>query len=462
VRTVYQNPRPAIAIYRPEYDNAVFRQNLVVAYDPYATGPGTVSTGLLAYTFNETVKGIGGSFSFEVTPEMDNKGSTWYEKINKMDLVYIQEAGEIRYVGVIHKKRYSSRMTDKGPVRTISFDGDSIGEMLNRFQLIFDYKLFPTIDAETAGLKLADAINEKEITIKELFTSIYTAFMDITEQYHNTNSGVRTVLDEFISLDRCEDSNVTYLMQNSFYQQNVNTMIGMWQNYLPSPVYEIFGRYNNKVNKLEIIARECPFGDDEFLALDQYTIDPVQVIDYDLSESDDEVYTAFYSYLVGDQFDKSFYMAADGLEGKMVLTDSDKFKMYGFRPLEATFRFYSKSNFKEDANILADMHKKYNEKLCKWYKNIDNMLVGTITIKTDWSGKSYPVVGCRLGWIGAQFYIQDIAHSWAYGTSPSMKITVIRGYQYAGSKTGKIRNVGQALKEFEKQQPEKTTTPRNA
>jgi hypothetical protein len=65
------------------------------------------------------------------------------------------------------------------------------------------------------------------------------------------------------------------------------------------------------------------------------------------------------------------------------------------------------------------------------------MYSGTITLITDFNEPSTnPRIGCRLGFLGGEFYINKTEHTWQYGSTPTIKLHVSRGMIY--DKSGKM------------------------
>jgi hypothetical protein len=90
-----------------------------------------------------------------------------------------------------------------------------------------------------------------------------------------------------------------------------------------------------------------------------------------------------------------------------------------------------------------------------WYSRLDEMYSGSITLITDFNEpKNNPRAGCRAGFMGGEFYINQANHSWNFGGTPTIKLTVSRGMIYdngkmKAGKEGVIKNVGGRFSELE-------------
>jgi hypothetical protein len=124
-----------------------------------------------------------------------------------------------------------------------------------------------------------------------------------------------------------------------------------------------------------------------------------------------------------------------------------KWMMYGYKPLEVSFSFC-------DIGVLADNKNKitvagsgikgdifpsgktvtdeqlmgaYSKQLFDWYKRMDEMLKGTISGMTM---EDSPLVGEKVYWHGAQFYVESVEGSWTYGGEMRTALHVTRGGIY--------------------------------
>jgi hypothetical protein len=214
------------------------------------------------------------------------------------------------------------------------------------------------------------------------------------------------------------------------------------------------------------MVRQVPYGDPDngnydWSALDIYEISPVSLTAYELDQNDEEVYTAFVSYIIGSARDRAFYMAVsqEKQEDSTIKRYGPKTLVYGFRPLEISFHGYDRSgNTKNQKNDeLTSALSKLNSRAQYWYSRLDDMYSGTITICTDFNRpETNPRVGCRARFMGGEFYINKTDHAWNFGGTPTIKLTVSRGMRYDKDgilhtgEAGIIPNVGGRYRELEK------------
>jgi hypothetical protein len=173
-----------------------------------------------------------------------------------------------------------------------------------------------------------------------------------------------------------------------------------------------------------------------------YDIDPDSLTGYDLEQSDEDVYTAFNSYVVGSPKAQEFYQVTSEKVDTTIKINHDKSAIYGFKLLSVSFMGFDlmkNENADERRNELTEAFLKLNQRIEYWFSRLDEMYSGTITLitgfkkKKDRNGKDLPGnprAGCRVRFLGGQFYVEKSEHSWNYGMTPVNRLTVSRGMVY--------------------------------
>jgi hypothetical protein len=454
-----QAPFPKVEIYSPESKTAT------IVFDSSTDGQSL--DGLLSYRFSTDTNSLDGQFQFTVENSMKDKDAV-FNKIDKKDVVKIYEGGKHPvFIGVIHEKKVSVSMTEKGIKRGIQFTGNNILGILHNFILSMDLKLMSLMDAQKYSqdltIKLTKEDGEK-LKIKEFlkttledYVALNLANMKVsdTKVFKILETHVAKNLADIFSLDD-EDAEFYFPIACAFYNQGQNRITEIWRNILAAPVYEMFPVIINGGPKIKV--REAPFDNSEeyhsWKELPSKEIHSVDLTDYDLTESDNDVYTFFNCYIIGSALSPDQYTITSQLiygEG-IAITDKEKFGLYGYRPLEVGFRGYARrSNLDEGNN--SDMKTKIkvlNERMRNWYSKLDEMLNGTITITTDFKDTDPPQPGEKIKLFNGEFYVNKSDHSWTYGGTPKTVLTVTRGMIYGDNgKTKKMKNVGMRLAELE-------------
>jgi hypothetical protein len=273
--------------------------------------------------------------------------------------------------------------------------------------------------------------------------------------------------EDFIDATGRETS-LQYPVATMFYNQENNYITDVWRNILPKPVYELFTRFDDEKKKPVIVARQVPYGDpdngnQDWAALKLYPIDPVMLVGYDLDQSDEEVYTVFNAYIIGSPKSPEFYQATTNAIDTSIKTNADKCAIYGFKLLTVSFRGFDRmqnETAEKRKNELNEALLKLNIRTDYWFSRLDEMYSGTITLITNFKAKEdrrgkirvNPQAGCRLSFLGGQFYIEKSEHSWSYGGTPLNRLTVSRGMIYDSS-DGRIKdeipNIGKLYGEQE-------------
>jgi hypothetical protein len=254
-----------------------------------------------------------------------------------------------------------------------------------------------------------------------------------------------------------KDSDFSYNIANCIFNQGQNSLVEMWKNILPNPVYEIYG-YCDRAGKPGIMARESPFDKDTWRLLQATKVNPISLKGYNLARSDEEVYTVFNTWLEGSTMGHDFYTVVNQYKGEdsAVVIDDDKLSIYGYRPLEVAFRGYDRSkNIKDESQDLNQKFKALNERVKLWYSRLDDMWSGTVTLTTNFNEPDCnPRIGERLLFLDGEFYIKKSDHAWAYGGTPTNTLTVSRGMVYKDGEMTKgaegiLQKLGDEMREIE-------------
>jgi hypothetical protein len=314
---------------------------------------------------------------------------------------------------------------------------------------------------------LQSELSEDNMTIESFMKKTWEYFRRVSEDVSQgsglVNGRLLEIIDneKFIGKDFIlvtgKETHLQYPVATMFYNQTNNYITDVWHNILPKPVYELFARFDGGKNKPVIVARQVPYGDpdngnNDWQELDPpYSIDPVMLVGYDLEQSDEEVYTAFNSYVIGSPKAREFYqVVSERVESNNIEIDKDKSAIYGFKQLTISFMGFDRMKNDDDPdkreNELSEALKKLNARAKYWFSRLDEMYSGTITLVTDFKQKEdrngkkksiNPRAGCRVNFLGGQFYIEKSEHSWNYGKTPLNRLTVSRGMVY--DENGRIK-----------------------
>jgi hypothetical protein len=481
VNVEYQTPMPRIEILAPDYTAVTVELNHLKS----AASGKYSSQALLSYSFSEGTDDLEGGFSFTVENEnVDDKGTALFDVIRPRSIIRIYEDADIdkpypAFVGIIRKRHFGVSMTSGGPKRSVIFSGKSVISCITEFMVSLDVKVGILADAAAKTKDLTDQLGKYEKTIDYFMKKTWEHFKDVSNTI-SENAGAEIsngkILDDIIDNEEIigadfirtagKDTKIQYPIQTTFYNQSNNYITDVWRNILAPPVYEIFTLFEESEGKSKIIARQAPFGDPEsgyqdWLDLDVYEISPTSLIGYDLDQSDEEVYTVFNSYVIGSPRSKEFYMAQKEAD-ETIQYDAAKCATYGYKLLTASFLGYDRSltgesdQKKAETNFLTAL----NKKLKYWFSRLDEMYSGTITLITNFKKEKQengalhstnPKAGCRLKFLGGQFYITKVEHSWNYGGTPIIRLTVSRGMVYdeqTGEMKKEIPNIGKSYGEL--------------
>jgi hypothetical protein len=265
-------------------------------------------------------------------------------------------------------------------------------------------------------------------------------------------AGVKALIQNYIDSDTEISSKLKlfYKMAVGLYQEGQNDIWSIWKTILPPPLYELFGRWDYESNKYQIIARQAPFDASDWSDLPITEMNDLVLADYSVGRDDSEVKTFFYAVLYGGSLDRNQVLTLEKYS-KTRKINEDKWPMYGYRPMELSFRYYNRdpdAGQKSEEDILH----KVSEMLYNWYSKNDELLNGQISIITIYDDKimQCPRIGERLSFLGGEWYIERAEHTWSMGKFPKTLLSVTRGYVYDnGNLSGPITGLGKKVQQAE-------------
>ena len=444
--------QPKVRIVRPDYKSNASETEIIVFSADGASGS---STDMIAYSFDESIENVDGQFSITLVPTVDKNGLSWVDKIKPMDIVFFEEDKQTRFAGVVSQVRYVAQMGDGGASRTIIVTGHGFGYLLSAFKLVMDYHLWTTgPNAQSASTQLITDLANAGDDAKSILKTIYDNFMKLctTSDAGASPAGIKALIQNYIDSDTEISSKLKlfYKMAVGLYQEGQNDIWSIWKTILPPPLYELFGRWDYESNKYQIIARQAPFDAADWSDLPITEMNDLVLADYSVGRDDSEVKTFFYAVLYGGSLDRNQVLTLEKYS-KTRKINEDKWPMYGYRPMELSFRYYNRdpdAGQKSEEDILQ----KVSETLYNWYSKNDELLNGQISIITIYDDKimQCPRIGERLSFLGGEWYIERAEHTWSMGKFPKTLLSVTRGYVYDnGNLSGPITGLGKKAQQAE-------------
>jgi hypothetical protein len=464
-----QSPRPEVVIYDPEGKEKM----------RFDTSQRKILQG---YTFGTSIHDEKGKFNLTFYPEEEEREDNFFDDIAPLDIVEIYESrNHFRqyridmgrtlvqevlptFTGVIREKKFAAQMTDNGPRRSIVFSGHSIIGLVHEFMINMDIQAQVLTEEMANNHELEKAFtielirtDNEPLEVSFVVKKIWEKFLKVSEDHGRAaNPKIADYITKWAGEDFFvfDDSYFHYPLASVFRGQTTQNFYDVIDGIVPSPIYEKFPLTERKTGKMKIAIRECPFDSEDWDALPCTEINPILVKSFDLRQSDSEVYTYFFSYLTGYpiQEDKAIILAAQGVkESPGGIIDTEKFPMYGYRPLFAHFNGYGKADGEDDTGT-GDRLKNLNERLKNWYGNLDKMFSGNIAMETDLS-MDMPQAGERVSFLGGEFYVVDSEHRWNYGGAPETNISISRGGDYSGGSFSELKNTTKRYQEFKKGLP---------
>ena len=451
----YEQRKPdfLITILRPDYTSSGdYREETVDTFTADESNKMLVS-----YQYSQSVESFDAPFSLSFVPYLVNdRGETMIDRVKLLDLVRIEEQGEVKYLGVVESVRYSARMTGNGPDRSIVVQGYGVGGVLDRFSMLLDQVILA--EAKVSVKALQDNVQALMANLSAKYkenTSMYHVFQVIRDSFKEAmekvggfskNTGMFRLVDQYLQFS--EDSKLLktkYPVALSVFSYGEISLGQAWQTLVTRPFYEFFPRWDESAEKWLIILRPTPYSPEGWLKkLKRTVIDPLHVEYFDCGYSTQDVKTWFFSYLSGGAI--SYDKARAMYQETAIKKDSSKWLLYGYRPLECAFRYVDMDLLNKnkrqitlssarpgDPNKKAEtvnddiLMKEYTERIYSWFRRADEMLTGGITMMTVKGG---PRIGERAVFNETEFYVESVSGSWQYGGKMTTQLSLTRGGVY--------------------------------
>ncbi len=454
MNTYTRRPEWSVTIRRPDYTkpSLVFKfvpewahniasvRKVEFVSSPERSNGVNILTDLIEYEFENKISDPAGPFSLSFVPIQDLNGLSWKDKIIENDIVYISEFGIVRYIGIVTGTGYSMALSNGKPNRKVTITGMSIGGKLQTFNVPMNKFLWfgQGVGLQTKNDIFADALASSVETgqqLGDIFKLIKDGFLDIV--FGQKTSGFVSFLDEFFDLE-VDNLEAFYPLLLRPFQQDSNTLWQLYRQILPTPTYEIFGKFED--NKYKMICRETPFDFDDWNNLRINFINPLYLISQDLNDSDGEVYTHYMSQMPNSAFSPNEIYADNSLH-EITIFDEEKLAIYGYRQLMANFPFFDLA--KGRAFSSKEFLKQNSVRMYAWYRNNVEFQSGTITMHTV--KEEYINIGERVQYMQGsnfpiEFYVEGVKRKMVYPETMTSTYSVTRGYEY-GSKTDSIEGV---------------------
>lgn len=457
-RYLSQMPKPVIQIF--SFKNG--KESLVWEFSPYKTDNDRTDA-LQSYSFKYSTGDVDGSFSLTFHPGRQEKNL--FDIVKPLQIVKIFERDEgLRFpdfVGVINKRKYTAQSNGNFRINVV---GKSVASFVSRFKIDLDLNAMAItnelVSQEALDRELTEDLSKTKKTLSEILSKIWKHATDAAESHLQlSNSTIKKYVDRylgtsFFSIENNEE--FLYPLASVFNGHNTINFWDIVSGIIPYPVYEKFacidaeGDTKIKIRQVPFLCSGDNLGEATWDKLPCKKLPAALIKGFELEQSDDEVYTAFFSYINGSPIDsdKALRLSAqaNGYSSSDVTIFAEKASLYGYSPLTVRFNGYGKSE--KDYSGSEESLRDNNEKLMAWYGRVDEMLRGTIVMST-WLREQMPMCGERIAFLGGQFYVEEVEHTWSYGANPETKLTVSRGGDYSANKFAPLLDITRQSSIFE-------------
>lgn len=456
---IHQRPCPRIQIIDPEEGRVKFsfyQSNI---------------SSLQSFSFSLSTDDTTGSFNLLFFPEHGDK--SLFDEISLLDVVTIYEdytvvnraSGETQdikpaypiFTGIIRSKKYAAQGNEAGVTRRMSVSGTAITGLVSQFQISLDVAAQAIRNQTEASSKFFALTeqNASEKKAKNVILNTWNVFLDLS-----TKTGAPTIAnyitkwmgeaDEFFDVG---DIDIGYPIATLFAGETTQDFFSLVDKILPSPYYEK-SAYTDSNGKMKIRMRKCPFNTDSWMSLNKIAIDNKRVKSFDITQSDNEVYSCFVAYLEGSaQAEQPYLITAlnEAKDSDKLKIDEDKFGKYGYRPLIVHCRGYNAPNDadeRSDASASAStLLTTATEEIASWYGSLDEMLSGSITLAMTYSNDTDRIMpGDVVEFLWNEFYVDGISHSWTYNGGGEINLSVSRGGRYKAGSWSKPEKITEQIK----------------
>ena len=466
----YARPRYYDGEDREETVTETRTENKTASFELIHTFSPQTDRALQTYNWSLSKDSVTGSFSLTLYPEsiVDNEEERLclFDLIQKLDVVKIYEANgtyqnKPSFTGIIKTKKYVSQASGSSSSRRVNINGVAITGLVSEFYLNLDTNASVLTEQmannEFLRNELTISLNTDTgsfLTMENVTNKLWERFMDLSQAYGTPTIGLYltecTKVDGESKIFDIEDAKFKYNLGCVFDGKSTQNFFSVLDRIIPNPVYEKYSFTDgNGIMHVKIRQVPFPYNSDgklehekwDELVKNAHEISPRQLTAFSVTSTDDEAYTVFYGYLSGypiseDRALRLSYIEKEGQKDS-TLVSSDRFSVYGYRPLNAHFIGYGKKDGeKEDGSSLEGL----SAQLKDWYADLPDMLKGDLTIAmTCEDGLIMP--GDLVHFAGGYFYVDAISHSWAYNGSGTINISVSRGGMYENGKFSPIKNI---------------------
>jgi len=183
-----------------------------------------------------------------------------------------------------------------------------------------------------------------------------------------------------------------------------------------------------------LVCRETPFDYDSWTGLPITTLNPTFLISQNLNNTDEEIYTHFFSMATNSVYSQN-EMYADSKLDEVSVFDQEKLSIYGYKQLQITYPFINKARVNETDFSFREILKESSVRLYAWYHNNVDFQSGSITMMTVPNSEgNYINIGERVKYLegsgNIEFYVESIKRKMSYPEAMTSEYSVTRGFEY--------------------------------
>lgn len=453
---ISQAPQPTIKCYH----SIINGQAAKLLYQEFTpTSLDNAGKNLQSYSFENSVENFGGSFSFSIKEDIPKYtyNTTFMDQVKPLDIIVISERGDgqsIDFIGVVTKVSVGGISSNLN--KTVTVSGKSIEWLFTYYNINCDIKacIFSNESVNnTLKVDLANNNGKTGMSIKDIVIKC----LEVFNQQTNEHKGVSNFIigdiiknwygEDYSSYIVASNEVFAYPISSNLFDNGQINIIDYLKKLFPAPLYEIYG-YIDNYNKPKLGIRKAPFDNPR----SSFILKPVQLTDFTLTRSCEEVYTAFMPYIEGSSMSPDFYMNIAKAEGikedgyNYAGSIPEKVKLYGYQLLTCSFVGYNADP--DNPAVDTDKLQKLQADLVNWFGNLDDMYSGDFTV-VNLLDRRMAKIGEWLEFTDGLFYVYTASHTWNYGDNPMINYQVGRGGKWINDTFKPLDRLSTVYREFE-------------
>lgn len=412
----------------------------------------TADGSVLNYRYQKSIKTPRSTAQLTILPQRTDVNIL--DIISTMDVIRIYEFGILKFQGYVRRVNYSGSINPRtgAPTREGVITAAGFGGLLE--EALVGLGLGRVVGNQDAfinsAVKLKKAVSDAALEA----TSTYSAVLNVlTDEWFTFiesigGSAFRDYVFTYMDFSSALATTTTQLLPRTFdMYTGMEESMSFWsvaQRLAEMPLNELWldnGPRDVRIagvpsqlreDKTYMVFRPTPF--DNFSSIPAVTVPKQYLTRFDLSKSMDEVFSVYAIQPSAFQLNEIVRV----MLGE-VAVDKEAVNKYLYRLLTNQLfyaRLESENSTAADSQTatISSRSQEAADKLKSWFENNDEYYSGAITMMVP--ARKDVRIGDKVTMEGltGSFYVEGVAHTWAYQGTLSATLSVTRGWDYLSQK----------------------------